>query len=307
MQTILGAGGAIGKDLAIALTEYTKDIRLVSRDPKKVNETDEVMSADLLSMEETDRAVMGSSVVYLVAGLKYEAKVWAAQWPLVMENVLSACHRHNARLVFFDNIYMIDRAYIGHLTEESPIRPSSKKGFVRAQLVRMIDEAVRNNEVEVLIARCADFYGPGVGNSVLQETVLKPLQNGKRANFLASPRFVHTYTYTPDAARATAQLGNTLSAYNQTWNLPTTKERLTGKDWLKLISNELNIPPKSITIPGFVLSLAGLFSPMMREVKEMNYQNKRDYIFDSSKFETAFGWGATDPASGIHSVVNAVS
>ena len=43
----------------------------------------------------------------------------------------------------------------------------------------------------------------------------------------------------------------------------------------------------------------------MREVKEMNYQYERDYFFDSSKFEEAFGWGATDPASGIHSVVKA--
>lgn len=305
MQTILGAGGAIGKDLAIALTEYTKDIRLVSRHPEKVNDTDEVMSADLLSMEDTDRAVKGSSIVYLVAGLKYEYKVWAEQWPRVMDNVLTACHRHNAKLVFFDNIYMIDRDHIGHLTEESPIRPSSKKGFVRAQLVHMIDEAVQNKEVEVIIARCADFYGPGVGNSVLQETVFKPLKNGKRANFLASPRFVHTYTFTPDAARATAQLGNTPSAFHQTWNLPTTKERLTGEDWLHLIARELNVPAKSIRIPGFVLSLAGLFSPMMREVKEMNYQYERDYFFDSSKFEEAFGWGATDPASGIHSVVKA--
>ncbi len=303
MQTILGAGGAIGKDLAIALKTYTKDIRLVSRHPEKVNETDELMAADLLSPEETDRAIAGSEVVYLVVGLKYEFQVWQQQWPVVMNNVLTACHRHGAKLVFFDNIYMIDREHIGHLTEESPIRPSSKKGFVRAQLIHMIDDAVQNGEVEAIIARCADFYGPGVSNSVLQETVLKPLKKGKRANFLASPQYVHTYTYTPDAARATAQLGNTPSAFNQTWNLPTTKERLTGKDWLHLIAKELGVPPKSIIIPRFVLSLAGLFSPMMREVKEMNYQYERDYIFDSSKFEATFGWAPTDPQTGIRAVV----
>ncbi len=305
MQTILGAGGAIGTDLARALTTYTKDIRLVSRHPEKVNDSDEVVSADLLSLEDTDRAVAGSSVVYLVAGLQYDYRVWADQWPRVMDHVLTACQRHKARLVFFDNIYMIDRDHIGHLTEESPIRPSSKKGFVRAQLIHMIDEAVRNGEVDVIIARCADFYGPGVGNSVLQETVLKPLKNGKRAQFLASPRYVHTYTYTPDAARATAQLGNTPSAYNQTWHLPTTRERLTGQDWLRLIAEALNVPPRSMTIPGFVLALAGLFSPMLREVKEMNYQYERDYVFDSSKFEAAFGWGATDPVKGIREVVQA--
>ncbi len=39
MQTILGAGGAIGIDLAKELTKFTKEIRLVERNSKKVNET----------------------------------------------------------------------------------------------------------------------------------------------------------------------------------------------------------------------------------------------------------------------------
>ena len=45
-QTILGSGGAIGIELAKALTAYTTDIRLVSRNPKKVNPNDEVFPAD---------------------------------------------------------------------------------------------------------------------------------------------------------------------------------------------------------------------------------------------------------------------
>jgi hypothetical protein len=40
MQTILGAGGSIGTELAKALKLFTEDIRLVGRHPKKVNETD---------------------------------------------------------------------------------------------------------------------------------------------------------------------------------------------------------------------------------------------------------------------------
>ena len=37
MQVILGAGGAIGNDLARELTKYTDKIRLASRNPKKIN------------------------------------------------------------------------------------------------------------------------------------------------------------------------------------------------------------------------------------------------------------------------------
>lgn len=38
-QTVLGAGGAIGIELAKVLTPYTTNIRLVGRNPKKVNLT----------------------------------------------------------------------------------------------------------------------------------------------------------------------------------------------------------------------------------------------------------------------------
>jgi uncharacterized protein YbjT (DUF2867 family) len=42
MQTILGANGTIGSELVKELTVYTDKIRLVSRNPKKINETDEL-------------------------------------------------------------------------------------------------------------------------------------------------------------------------------------------------------------------------------------------------------------------------
>ena len=40
MQTIFGSGGAIGIPLAKELKKYTNQIRLVSRNPKKLYESD---------------------------------------------------------------------------------------------------------------------------------------------------------------------------------------------------------------------------------------------------------------------------
>jgi putative NADH-flavin reductase len=82
MQTILGSGGAIGVELAKALAEYTQDIRLVSRKPKKVNATDQLVSADLLNLDQVRKAVQGSSIVYVTVGFPYTLKVWKESWPL---------------------------------------------------------------------------------------------------------------------------------------------------------------------------------------------------------------------------------
>ncbi|MCX7196067.1 MAG: NAD-dependent dehydratase, partial [Proteobacteria bacterium] len=75
MYTILGANGVIARELSQALVSFSPAIRQVSRNPRKVNPTDETFVADLLDAHATDNAVSGSEVVYLVAGLKYDTSV----------------------------------------------------------------------------------------------------------------------------------------------------------------------------------------------------------------------------------------
>ncbi len=91
------------------------------------------MKADLLNYDETEKAVAGSKIVYLMAGLKYDARVWRQQWPVIMRNTIDACKKHQAKLVFFDNVYAYGLVK-GPMTEETPYNPVSKKGEVRAAL-----------------------------------------------------------------------------------------------------------------------------------------------------------------------------
>lgn len=301
MQTILGAGGAIGTELAKELTRYTKKIRLVSRNPQKVNPADELRAADLSDAGQVDKAVAGSEVVYLVAGLVYNTKVWQEKWPLIMRNVIDACKKHRARLVFFDNVYMYDRDYLNHMTEETPVRPSSKKGEVRAKIAKMLLDEVQNGELTALIARSADFLG--AKNSMLVETVYKNLQKGKAALWLANADRIHSFTYVADAAKGTALLGNTTDAFNQIWHLPTDRTPLTGKQWVELFAQEMKVSPKISVMPVWLMGLLGIFVPILRELKEMAYQYDRDYWFDSSKFEKRFGYKPATPQEAVRRIV----
>jgi putative NADH-flavin reductase len=134
MQTILGAGGIIANELAAELHKnYTKNIRLVGRNPKKVNESDELFKADLLNTQQTIDAVKGSEIVYFTAGLPYNSKIWHEQWPIIMQNVIEACKFHKAKLVFFDNVYMYGKV-LGTMTEETPFNAKSIKGKVRGKI-----------------------------------------------------------------------------------------------------------------------------------------------------------------------------
>ena len=303
MQTILGSGGSIGTELAKILPSYTDKIRLVSRNPKAINPNDELFSCDLTDKEKLTEAVKGSNVAYLVAGLKYETKTWQELWPKIMENTIEACKVNNTKLVFFDNIYMYDPKCIPFMTEDCPTNPCSKKGEVRAKIAGMVMDEVKKGNLKAVIARSADFYGPGKINSVVNLSVYQNLLKGKKANWLSSIDYKHSFTYTPDAAKATAILGNDSKADNQVWHLPTAKNPLTGMQWIEAFAKEMEVQPKTQLASRTMVKILGLFNPIMKEFVEMLYQYDRDYVFDSSKFEKAFNFQPTPYADGIMEIV----
>jgi nucleoside-diphosphate-sugar epimerase len=304
MQTIIGSGGTIALPLTRELNSYTNKVRLVSRNPKKVNGTDELFPLDVTHFERIHEAVWGSEVVYITVGFNYNLKVWQNTWPPFMRAVIDACKTNGAKLVFFDNVYSYAKSAIPHMTENSPLDPPSKKGMVRKEVCDMIMNEVEKGGLTALIARAADFYGPDTNKSVLAETAAKNLLKGKKAQAFGDIDKIHTYTFTPDAGRATALLGNTPDAYNQVWHLPTTKEKLTTKQWIELIANELHVPCRIQKVPTWMLYIIGLFIPEVKEFPEMLYQNESDYVFDSSKFDTRFDFKTTDPKEGVRIMVD---
>ena len=303
MQTILGSGGAIGTELARALRIYTTDIRLVSRNPVKVDKNDQVFAADLRVKEEVFKAVQGASVAYLTVGLAYDHKIWQRDWPLIMENVIEACLKHQTKLVFFDNIYMYEGSHLNQIMETHKIAPPSKKGLVRAQLTKQLWRSVKEKGLEALIARSADFYGPNLKNSLLGELVIHPLRQGKTASWLVSDRFKHSFTYTVDAASATALLGNRKEAYGHSWHLPTAKNPPSGSEWIQMVAGELGVRPRKRILGKKLVSALGLFKPMIKETAEMLYQYDKDYVFNSDKFEKHFAFQPTSYEDGIKEVL----
>jgi len=301
LQTILGSGGGIGTHLAKELSKYTTNIRLVSRNPESINQGDELFHADLTDPLQVDVAVQGSDIVYLTVGFEYNVRVWKEQWPKLMKNVIDACEKHHARLVFFDNIYSYDPDFLNGMTEETPIRPISKKGEIRAQILKLLLDEMKSGRITALIARAADFIGPK--NSLSAEMIFKNFKKGKKANWLADINKVHNFTFTSDAAFATALLGNTPDAFGQTWHLPSDHTALTGKDWIELFAKEMKVKPGIMVVPVWMLGILGIFIPILKEFKEMAYQYNRDYLFISDKFEKKFGIKPTSPQESVKKTV----
>ena len=298
LQTILGAGGAIGVELLKELASKGLRVRLVGRSPKQAPGAAEVVAADLSQLDQTITAVAGSQVAYLLVGLKYDVKVWRDLWPRIMRNAIEACKRARARLVFFDNVYMYGRVG-GPMTEDTPFNPCSRKGEIRAEIATTLLREIKAGHVTAMIARSADFYGPDVRTGVPNILVFDKLARGKTASWLANDAVPHSLTFTPDAARSLALLADSEAAWNQTWHVPTREDPPTGRQFVEMVAAEFGVPAKYRVLRRPILKLAGLVDTTTRELCEMLYQDQYEYIFDSSKFARVFGSTATPYHEGI--------
>ena len=298
MIAILGAGGSIANHLVPLLASGPEPMRLVSRSARPDSRAAEVLAADLTVPEQAAQAVAGCRTAFLLAGLKYDHKVWAEAWPRIMGNVIEGCKRAGARLVFFDNVYMYGRVQ-GAMTEATPFQPVSKKGEVRARIAAWLMREWEAGALTAMIARAADFYGPATPTAIPNAMVFAPLSRGKKASWLVNDAVPHSFTYTPDAARALAALAARDSAWNQTWHLPTAPQPPTGSEFIEMAAAALHAAPRyRVLSPGMVRSF-GWFRPVIGEVYEMLYQNDAPYIFDSSKYAAAFGFAGTGYREGI--------
>jgi nucleoside-diphosphate-sugar epimerase len=288
MQTILGANGQIATELARELNRaYTTELRLVSRNPRAVHETDELARADLMDADQTRAAVAGSEIVYFTAGLPADTDLWEAQFPTMLQNALDATRSAGAKFAYFDNTYMYpqdDRVQ----TEATPFAPVGRKGRVRARMATMVLDEITRGDIPVLIGRAPEFYGPGRTRGFTNSLIIDRIKAGKRPLVPVRDDTLRTLIWTPDASRGLALLGNTPDAFGQTWHLPIDKNRLTYRAFVALAAATFGRDPDYTVLPAWTLRTAGAFSPSARELRELLLRYRVNNLFDATKFSTRF-------------------
>lgn len=298
MHTILGAGGPSANALTRELLKHNEEVRLVSRRPVKTSDARVTWrKADLLNYHEVLAAVKGSTVIYMCAGLVYDKEIWKQQWPVVMQNLINVAKETQARLLFFDNVYMYGLVN-GPMLESTPYNPISVKGEVRAKIASQLMEEVKSGNIRATIARAADFYGADSMNSFLDSMVLDKFAKHQSAQWIGDPKKLHSFTYIPDTGKAMYLLGQNEESGNQIWHLPTAAP-ITGKEMIALAADVFGANGKFTTVNKLMLQMVGLFKKVVAGTVEMYYQYDHDYHLDSSKFEKAFNFKPTGYEEGI--------
>lgn len=291
-HVVLGGNGVIGRETLRALCELGERPASVGRRPSALTGVHPVV-ADLLRASDVSRALRGADVAYLTAGLPYSSRIWAKQWPVIVDNTIAAATEHGTHLVYFDNVYaygLVD----GVMTETTPRAPRSRKGRVRADALKALDHAAARG-LTVTVGRSADFYGPAASTSVFNTFALDRIRAGRTGTWLFDADQPHSLTYTPDIGKALAILGTTAAGCGETWHLPTAPA-LTGRQYIELAAGT---EARTAVMGSATMRLGALFNSAAREALEMAYQNTNPYVFDSSSFERTFGVSPTPIAAGI--------
>ncbi|HEU4355386.1 MAG TPA: NAD-dependent epimerase/dehydratase family protein [Actinomycetota bacterium] len=286
IHVVLGASGGTGNAVAGALADRGLAVRGVNRaGDADLPEGVERVAADVTSAEQLRRAVDGAEVVYHCAQPEYTR--WAEDFPPMNGAIVRATAEVGAKLVFADNLYMYG-AVDGPMTEDTPVRPTSKKGQVRAALARDLLEAHRTGVLRVAIGRASDYFGPRAPDSAIGERVFGAAVLGKKVPWLGSLDRPHTVSYSEDIGRAIAILGERGEADGRVWHLPA-GEPVTGRAFVELISKALGRPLRPTVTGAGMVKLAGLFVPMIREIDDVMDQWTRPFVADDSRFQRAFG------------------
>jgi nucleoside-diphosphate-sugar epimerase len=247
----------------------------------------EGVKADAADPAQAAAAAAGAVVVYHCASPPYTS--WPERFPPLTRSILGAAESSGAKLVFADNLYAYGPVS-GSLREELPPNARGRKGRTRAAMAAEVLTAHQQGRVRAAIGRASDYYGPHGTGSTAGETVFGRILAGKKPQWTGRLDQPHTFHYLPDVARGLLVLAGNPKADGQIWHLPAA-EPLTAQQFFDLIAQAAGRPtPVKASIAGpALLAVAGIFSPLLREMRETTYQFRAPFVADATRFEAAFG------------------
>ena len=293
-HVVVGASGGIGRAVCADLAARGLPVRAVTRSGTPVE------GAEALAADATDPAAMrdacrGAVAVYHCVNPPFAS--WRSAFPAATRALLRAAGDAGARLVFADNTWMYGRVD-APMREDTTVAPVSEKGVLRAWLAEMVLAAHARGEVETVIGRAPELWGPGV-ESLLAGGVFAAAARGRTARWPGDPDLPVTAAYTPDVGAALVELALApASATGRVWHTPVPPP-ITGREFVTRVFRAAGHAPRVGRITPAMVAALRLVSPIVREGAQLLYQFEQPFLVDDSAFRSVFATRATDWDDGI--------
>lgn len=311
LHVVVGAG-PVGRATALQLAAEGHQVLLVSRSgagpdlPGVRREAADAADADRL----VELAAGAVALYNCVNPPSYT--VWPRFWPPVAAAFLAAAERTGATLVIASCLYgygPVDEPMV----EGMPDAATTRKARIRALMWADALAAHEAGRVAAVEVRGSDYMGPWVSpaNGHIARVTAAALA-GRTVRVLGRPDQPHSFTDVRDMGRALAAVAQAPRAWGRVWHAPTNSPR-TQAEAIADVCRAAGRQP--VTVKGFprwVLGLGGVVVPVLRELRETEYQFTRPYVLDSAAITRELGleptpWAEVCRATATGTVDEAVS
>ncbi|SFZ85725.1 Nucleoside-diphosphate-sugar epimerase [Devosia enhydra] len=299
---ILGLNGHIGQAAAKAFIAAGWSVTGFARSNRMPIAGVDFVAGTADSVPDMRAAIGDADIVLNALNLPYD-KWDRGRAEAQLGRVLKALGRTGKTLLFPGNVYNYaasDRA----LTPDLPQYPETPRGAIRVRMEEMLLAAARRGDINAIILRAGDFYGPGNhGNDMFGQMILREIGKGRVAlhHDLDLP---HAWAYLPDLARAFVALAERRGDFEAFARFNFAGHFLTGRQILKVVEDVAGHPLRAVPLPWTMLSAMGLVMPLMREIVKTRYLWENPMALVDPRLEAILGPGfGTDPAESIRATV----
>ncbi|WP_304110284.1 NAD-dependent epimerase/dehydratase family protein [Mycolicibacterium bacteremicum] len=300
IHVVIGASGATGSVIVRELHKAGRRVRAVNRSGRtSVPGGVEFVGADATDPAQMREVCTGAAVVYNCVNPPFLQ--WRDAFPAVVDGVLAGAAEAGATLVHADNTWMYGKV-AAPMTEATPYRPVSNLGVLRAWLADRILAAHQRGEVQAVIGRAGELFGPRV-ESTMGRNVFGAAQRGRTVHWLGAVDVPLTPLYIDDFAHGLITLGERKEALGQVWHVPH-PEPVTARQFVGMITAVAGQPVRIMAHGSRTARALGVVSAIARAGAEMIYQFEQPFVVDGSRFARTFGEKPTEYDDAIRSTLD---
>jgi nucleoside-diphosphate-sugar epimerase len=284
---VLGAAGQLGRAAAEAFHAGGWQVASLVR-ASAVSEAapgTELIEADARDTRSVIEAAYGADVVLHALNVPFTR--WSTAALPLAETAIAAARESGAALVFPGNLYIYGAGIPAIVDEATPIRPTSRKGEIRAAIEARL-RAAADEGTRIIILRSGDFFGgPGIGG-YLDRLIIRDIGAG-RLTYPGPLDVVHEWAYLPDLCNAIRRLVEARAGLEPFAQFGFPGHAVTGRVLAGAISRACGRGFKVSSMPWALLRVLAIAVPIFRELSEVAYLWSTPHAIDGTRLAGVIG------------------
>jgi nucleoside-diphosphate-sugar epimerase len=288
---VIAGAGPVGDAVAGELLGRGAEVRVLTRSGSGIDGTERV-AMDVRDADALSALTARAEAIYNCVNPPFHR--WVEDWPALGTALLRAAESSGAVLANTGNLYGYGRVD-APVDEQTPLAATGPKGRVRNRVWLDCLASHRSGKVRTFEVRGSDYLG---GNSFLAAVIAPAWRKGRTAWVPAALDVDHTFTDVRDVAELLVTGAADTRAWGRAWHVPSPSP-VTMRTLAETASEQMGVRPRIRSIPSPAVWLAGLASPLVRELRETQHQVRRAFVLDSSEAQATFGLTPHSIASAV--------